>query len=290
MLENKPSLIIVGCGFLGKAAASLFSSQGYSVLGIVRTPLIEKLPTENGYSLLSCDITDSSAVDLLTEKVPSDSLLIYSVSSGKGGSDSYAAIYRDGLKRLLKSWKPKQVLFVSSTSVYGQKQGEVVTESSPAEPERETGNILLEAEKIALQAGGIVARLSGIYGPGRSVLLRKFLEGTATLENGGVRLINQIHRDDAAAALWCLIKSEKASGIYNVTDDTPASQKDVYGWIAEALKKPLPPPGPADFNRKRGWTSKRLSNEKLHALGWAPQFPSYREALPKLLEELVSNN
>jgi nucleoside-diphosphate-sugar epimerase len=290
MLENKPSLIIVGCGFLGKAAASLFSSQGYSVLGIVRTPLTGKPPTENGYSLLSCDITDSSAVDLLTEKIPSDSFLIYSVSSGKGGSDSYAAIYRDGLKRLLKSWKPKQALFVSSTSVYGQKQGEVVTESSPTEPERETGTILLEAEKVALQAGGIVARLSGIYGPGRSVLLRKFLEGTATLENGGVRLINQIHRDDAAAALLCLMKSEKASGIYNVTDDTPASQKDVYGWIAEALKKPLPPPGPADFNRKRGWTSKRLSNEKLHALGWAPQFPSYREALPKLLEELVSKN
>jgi nucleoside-diphosphate-sugar epimerase len=176
---------------------------------------------------------------------------------------------------------------VSSTSVYGQKDGEIVTESSSAEPDRETGRILLEAEKIALQSGGVVARLSGIYGPGRSMLLRKFLEGTATLENGGGRLINQIHRDDAASALFCLMTHENASGIYNVTDDTPASQREVYAWISEALQKPLPPPGPADLNRKRGWTSKQISNEKLHTLGWAPQFPSYREALPELIEEIL---
>ncbi|MFZ4116290.1 MAG: NAD-dependent epimerase/dehydratase family protein [Chthoniobacterales bacterium] len=285
MLEKKNSIIIVGCGFLGKAAASLFSSQGYSVLGIARNPITEDYSKEHAFSLLSCDITNPSAVEALREQIPPEAFLIYSVSSGKGGSDTYGAVYREGFRRVLETWKPKQALFVSSTSVYGQAKGETVTESSPTEPDRETGRILLEAEKIALASGGLVARLSGIYGPGRSVLLQKFLEGTAILENGGTRFINQIHRDDAAAALFHLVTTSAATGIYNVTDDTPATQQTVYSWIAEALHKPLPHSGPADLNRKRGWTSKRISNQKLRATGWIPQFPSYREALPELLDD-----
>lgn len=283
MLEKKTPLIIVGCGFLGKAAASLFLSQGYPVTGIVRSLVAENLPLADSFSLLSCDITDCAQVQALSKKIPSDALLIYSVSSGKQGSDRYAAIYRDGLKRIIELWKPKKVLFASSTSVYSQVHGEIVTESSPAKPERETGLILLEAENITLQSGGLVARLSGIYGPGRSMLLSKFLEGRATLENGGTRLINQIHRDDAAAALFHLITEVTTSGIYNVTDDTPATQYDVYAWIAAALHQPLPPSGPADYDRKRGWTSKRVSNQKLRAAGWTPRFSSYYEALPELL-------
>lgn len=284
MLFQQSDVIIVGCGFLGKAAAQLFSSQGYSVLGIVRSTVPESSSSHNGsFSLLSCDVTDCSSVQSLTQKVPSEALLIYSVSSGKGGSDAYAAIYRDGFQRVLELWKPKRAIFVSSTSVYAQGEGEKVTESSPTEPNRETGRILLEAEKIALKSNGLVARLSGIYGPGRSVLLKKFLDGTAILEEGGFRWINQIHRDDAAQALFHLATTLAASGIYNVSDNTPATQGDVYQWIADALGKPLPPTGPADYNRKRGWTSKRVSNEKLRMTGWTPHFSSYRDALPELL-------
>jgi nucleoside-diphosphate-sugar epimerase len=288
MLEKKTPIIIVGCGFLGKAAAALFSSQGYSVIGMGRSPLMEDFSTTDSFSFLSCDITNAAQVETMAHRIPSQASLIYSVSSGKGGEDAYAAIYRDGLERVIASWRPTRVLFVSSTSVYSQTQGELVTESSPAEPERQTGRILLEAEKIALASSGLVARLSGIYGPGRSVLLRKFLEGSAVLENGGMRLINQIHRDDAACALFQLITQEGTSGIYNVSDDSPATQHDVYEWIAKFLERPLPPLGPADYNRKRGWTSKRISNKKLRATGWSPRFVSYREALPELLKDSSS--
>jgi nucleoside-diphosphate-sugar epimerase len=142
---------------------------------------------------------------------------------------------------------------------------------------------LLEAEKIALAGGGIVARLAGIYGPGRSVLLKKFLEGSAVLEAGGNRWINQIHRDDGARALLQLAQNEAAAGIYNVCDDTPTTQREIYGWIADFLNRPLPPEGPADLNRKRGWTSKRISNARLRALGWIPRYPGYRDALPELV-------
>jgi len=207
------------------------------------------------------------------------------VSSGKGGAETYAAVYLEGLRRVLGLWKPERIIFVGSTSVYAQTDGSVVTEESPAEPDRETGRILLEAEGLALSSGGSVARLSGIYGPGRSVLLRKFLSGEAVLEEGGGRWINQIHRDDAAEALVCLADPSTPPGIYNVTDDTPATQSALYGWMSEATGRSLPPEGPADRDRKRGWTSKRISNAKLRKTGWTPAYPSYREALPFLLQE-----
>jgi hypothetical protein len=73
-----------------------------------------------------------------------------------------------------------------------------------------------------------------------------------------------------------------------VSDDSPATQHDVYEWIAKFLERPLPPLGPADYNRKRGWTSKRISNKKLRVTGWSPRFVSYREALPELLKDSSS--
>lgn len=225
-------------------------------------------------------------MEALTPRVKGVPLAIYCVSSGRGGAETYEAVYREGLRRILGSWKPGKIIFVSSTSVYSQTDGSWIDEASPALPDRETGRILLEAETLALAAGGSVARLSGIYGPGRSVLLRKFLADEALLEEGGVRWINQIHRDDAASALAKLSDPSVTPGIYNVTDDTPVIQRDIYGWMTEILDRPLPPEGPADMNRKRGWTSKRISNRKLRATGWAPRYPSYRDALPQLLSAM----
>ena len=210
-------------------------------------------------------------------------IVVHCASSGRGGADAYRAVYRDGLENLRDAFSPGRLIFTGSTSVYSQVDGGWVTEDSPAEPDRETGRVLLEAEKVALEAGGVVARLAGIYGPGRSVLLKKFLEGSAVLEAGGNRWINQIHRDDGALALLRLAQHEEAAGIYNVCDDTPTTQREIYGWIADHLNRPLPPEGPADLNRKRGWTSKRISNARLRSLGWSPRYPGYRDALGELV-------
>lgn len=281
-LGSQKNVIVLGCGFLGKAAALLFASRGWQATGIAR----HMLPSEENFSSLVCDITDLEAVQKITPLVTSPALLIYAVSSGKGDADTYASLYRDGLQRVMEAWRPEKTIFVSSTSVYAQTAGEIVTELSPTQPERATSRLLLEAESIALDAGGIVARFSGIYGPGRSVLLKKFLNNTAVVEEGGHRWINQIHRDDGAEALWALGTTQRASGIYIVSDDTPIMQHDLYAMMAAYYKKPLPPQGPRDLDRKRGWTSKRLSNARLKSLGWHPFFPSYRDALPTLTSSL----
>jgi nucleoside-diphosphate-sugar epimerase len=284
-LNDKGFIIIVGCGFLGKATAQLFLHHGHRVVGIVRSEASreELLEQSLSFDILCCDVTNKEAVEKIAPELRQASLMIYAVSSGRGDAETYAAVYRDGLKNALDAWQPKSLIFVSSTSVYAQTQGEIVTESSPTEPDRATSRMLLEAEAVAISKGGSVARFSGIYGPGRSVLLKKFLSKEARLEEGGARWMNQIHRDDGAQALYHLGASSVSPGIYNVTDDTPSTQREVYQWISGYLQQPLPPIGPADLNRKRGWTSKRISNKKLRDTGWAPQFPSYREALPFLV-------
>ena len=275
-------MVIAGCGFLGEAAAFLFSESGSRVLGLCATQKTVARLAGKPFEVRAADIT--GRLSEIPPEWETPDLLIHCASSGRGGADEYRAIYRDGLANLLEFFAPRRVIFTGSTSVYAQEDGEWVDENSPAEPPRETGRILLEAEALALAAGGIVARLAGIYGPGRSVYLRKFLEGTAALEAGGSRWTNQIHRDDAACALKFLANPAVPAGVFNVCDDSPATQRDLYGWIAGFLNKPLPPEGPRDPDRKRGWTSKRVSNAKLRSTGWVPRFASYRDALPSLGE------
>jgi len=211
-------------------------------------------------------------------------VVVHCASSGGGGAEAYRAVYRDGLERVLGAFAPRRGGFVSSTSVYAQDDGSRVDEDSPAEPMVETGKVLLEAERIALAAGGLVARLGGIYGPGRAVYLQRFLEGSAVLEDGGGRFINLVHRDDGAAALVRLAGIPDAAGIFNVVDGTPATQREIYGWLAEFFGRPLPPEDPADPRRKRGLNSKRVENTRLRNTGWVPQFPSYQSAIQKLAE------
>lgn len=273
-------IVIAGCGFLGESTAGLFLEAGWRVLGLCSTQESAARLVDRPFSVAVVDISKRLAVPAGWER---PDVVVHCASSGRGGVDAYRAVYRDGLAHLRDAFSPKRLIFTGSTSVYSQVDGGWVTEESPAEPDRETGRVLLDAEKIALESGGIVARLAGIYGPGRSVLLKKFLDGSAVLEAGGHRWINQIHRDDGARALFCLAGEPAAAGVYNVCDDTPVSQHGVYGWIAEFLNRPLPPEGPADMNRKRGWTSKRISNARLRSLGWSPRFPSYRDALPMLI-------
>lgn len=274
-----PSLLIAGCGFLGEAAADFFSATGWRVAALTASgESATRLGETKPYPVLAADI----GADLGTTRADLGAFdfIVHCASSGRGGAEAYERVYVGGVRRLRQAFPEARLLFTGSTSVYAQTDGSWVDEASPAEPDRETGRRLLEAERIALAEGGNVLRLAGIYGPGRSVLLRKFREGSAVLEAGGGRWINQIHRDDAVGALAAVMERGLRGEVYNVADNQPATQREVYGWIAEFLDAPLPPEGPADLNRKRGWTSKRVSNARLRALGWAPAFPRYRDALP----------
>ena len=284
-----PRIVIAGCGFVGLATARLFHGAGWEVLGLTHSIESAKALSPEPFATASCDIADLAALKLVAGKFGRQpDAIIHCASSGRGGADAYRSVYLEGARHLLDALAPKRILFTSSTSVYAQTDGGWVTEESPAEPSRETGRILRETEGLVLAHGGIVARLAGIYGPARSVLLRKFFSGEAVIEGDGRRYVNQIHRDDIASAL-CVLIERGAAGIHNVCDDQPATQCEIYQWLATRFARPLPPTGPIVPNRKRGWTSKRVSNARLRSLGWAPKFPNFFDAVQNdpLLELLA---
>jgi nucleoside-diphosphate-sugar epimerase len=265
-------LLLIGHGYLGQAVAREFREGGWEVLPV---------SLSGGDGALACDIGNVESV----RKLPAADFIVHCAASGRGGAEAYQQVYVDGCRNLTETFPGTPLLFTSSTSVYAQTDGSVVTEESPAIPDRETGNLLLAAEQITLAAGGTVARLSGIYGPGRSVILKKFLGGEAVIEEDGRRLLNQIHRDDAARAIFHLATT-RDTGVFNVSDSTPLSQLTCYQKLAGIFQKPLPPNGPRDLNRKRGWTHKQVSNAKLRALGWEPRFPSFLDAAPSVAASL----
>ena len=88
-------------------------------------------------------------------------------------------------------------------------------------------------EKLVLEKDGIIVRLAGIYGPQRSALLSKFLNGTATIDPNNDRFVNQVHRDDIASALFLLLnRAQTSAQIYNVVDDELILQSECYRWLA----------------------------------------------------------
>ena len=265
-------LLLIGHGYLGQAITREFRQHGWDVTTVALS---------GGDGSVACDIGDPEAV----KKLPPADFIVHCAASGRGGADAYQHVYVGGCRNLAAAFPGTPLLFTSSTSVYAQTDGSIVTEDSPAIPDRETGSLLLEAERITLAAGGIVARLAGIYGPGRSVILKKFLGGEAVIEEDGRRFLNQIHRDDAARAIFHLATSG-ANGIFNVSDSTPLSQLACYEKLAEIFSRPLPASGPRDLNRKRGWTHKQVSNGKLRATGWLPDYPAFTAAAASVAKTL----
>lgn len=263
-------VLVVGAGYLGEEILRVFRKEAWEAVGA---------SLSGGGGLLACDVSDRESVASL----PDADAVVHCAASGRGGAEAYERVYVRGCENLVRRYPEARMVFTSSSSVYGQKNGEAVTEESPTEPDRETGVLLLKAERIVTDAGGAVARLAGIYGPERSVLLRKFLSGEAVIEEDGRRFINQIHRDDAARAVFHLMTLDDfpAREVFNVVDSVTMSQLEVYRGLAEIFGKELPPSGPRDLNRKRGWTHKDVSNAKLRGTGWEPEFPGFLEAVDR---------
>jgi len=282
-------VLIAGCGYVGRELARLFANHGWETTGLVRSMESVRRLSEEPFRAIACNLADPVETTTLLPTFKGIDLIVHCASSGHGGAESYEQVYLAGTRNLLELG-PAKFIFTSSTSVYPQNRDEWISEENPAQPERETGKILRQAEELALShVNGYVARLSGIYGPDRSIILKRFFENSAIIEGDGGRIMNQIHRDDAAGALYFLGDTVSLPGIYNVTDDTPLSQKECYAWLAAHFKRPLPPSGPIDTNRKRGVTSKRVSNAKLKGIGWQPRFTSFMQAVeedPLLLANL----
>jgi nucleoside-diphosphate-sugar epimerase len=290
-MSSDPPILIAGCGYLGQALAHQALARGIKAAGICRSEASALSLEEAGIPALVADLTDPASLAAAAEKWPRDTAVVHCAASGRGGAgDAYRAVYLEGMRNLRTAFPDAlRLLFTSSTSVYPQTDGSIVTEDSPANPERETGRVLRQTEDETLAAGGTVVRLAGLYGPERSVLLRKFLEGEAVIAvraeapaTPDGRWVNQVHRDDAASAILFLLTSGGTDGagkVYNVSDSTPMLQRTIYGELSRRFDRSPPPEAPPDAGRKRGWTHKRVDAARLRTLGWQPRFPSWFDAL-----------
>ena len=272
-----PRVLIAGCGYVGKATALLFQKSDWEVEAWTRSRDSAEQLSELPLVSRAVDIADRDQVLAFAGKFDR---IIHCASSRGGDAAEYRRVYLEGARNLLDVFAETPVLFTSSTSVYAQRDGSWVTESDPAEPLHESGQILRETEELVLDHDGIVARLAGIYGPGRSFLLQQVLAGKAVIDPERDRFVNQVHRDDIAAALF-LIAQRAAAGIYNVVDDQPILLSECYKWLAAELHLPTPSIGAAIRSRKRGDSNKRVSNKRLRALGWAPRYGTFQEAMRK---------
>jgi nucleoside-diphosphate-sugar epimerase len=269
-------ILIAGCGYVGQAAAKLFHIAGWSVEGWTKSESQVVRP----YRLRSVDLSDAHQV---AEAAGEFDAIVHCASTRGGDAQAYCRIYFDAAQNLIRTFPNSTILFTSSTSVYAQQDGEWVTEESETKPVRDTSRILLQVEKLVLENNGIVMRLAGIYGPGRSALLDKFLNGRSGVEKD--YFVNQVHRDDIATAMFLLLGDQSSpTGIFNVSDGNPISANDCYRWLAERLGARTPAaasPTSPSLERKRGNTNKRVSNAKMRDFGWRIRFPTFAEGMER---------
>ncbi len=278
-------VLIVGCGYVGLPLGKELARQGHEVFGLRRSALAETEMKAAGIRPLHADITKLDEL----KRLPRDfDWVVNCTASGGGGAEDYRKIYLEGNRNLI-AWlagSPLQkFIYTSSTSVYGQNDGSVVTEKSPAEPAAETAMVLVEAEQLLLTAalplnrppatfspsGGegrdegasavagrttngqdrtvfpaVILRVAGIYGPARGHWFKQFLRGEARIESDGSRWLNMIHRDDLIGVIMAALERGTPGEIYNAADNEPVTQLKFFEWLAAELQKPLPPRVAAD--------------------------------------------
>ncbi|MGD9584063.1 MAG: NAD-dependent epimerase/dehydratase family protein [Lysobacterales bacterium] len=265
-------LLLAGCGDLGARIGLLLAKAGAQVFALSRRclappPLIA----------VPGDVGDPQTLASLPGSIET---LVYCLSPDERSEAAYHRVYVVGLRNLLAALLPARprVLFISSTAVYGADDGRPLDETSDCAPTSFNGRLLLEAEAIALAAhpDSLVLRLGGIYGPGRESLVRAAL-GTGAAPSPAGQIGNRIQVEDAARAACHLLRGGHR-GVFNGVDDRPASSAEVIAWIATQLGRT------ASVQRVAGApTGKAVSNARLRATGFVPEYPDYRQGYGALL-------
>ncbi|WP_460119669.1 SDR family oxidoreductase [Pseudomonas sp. S2_C03] len=281
---SAPSVLIAGCGDVGSRLASRLLKFGWEVHGLRRN--VARLP--EGVIGVAGDLFNKECP--ATWPIGAVDYLVYCAAATDHDEAGYRAAYIQGLQHVLE-WlndygqAPKRLVFVSSSSVFGQQNGEWVNETSPAVATGYSGQVMLEAEQVALSSGfpASIVRLTGIYGPGREWLLTQVRRGYRVVTEPPL-YGNRIHVDDAAGLIAFLLEADHRGvaldDVYIGVDDAPAPLADVVGWLREYLGVTEW----ADDASVRRTGSKRCSNARAKALGWTPKYPSFREGYAAILE------
>jgi nucleoside-diphosphate-sugar epimerase len=267
--------LIIGCGYLGLVVAKAWLAAGHRVIATTRQVGRFAELQAHGIEPVLANVLDPHSLRAL----PAVSTVLYSVGLDRSTGDAMRTVYVDGLSNVLAALpRPDRFLYVSSTSVYGQKHSEEVDEGAVTEPCEESGRVVLEAEMLLQERlpEAIVLRFAGIYGPGRLLSIAAIKSGTA-LARDPDRLLNLIHVEDGARAIVAADERGHPGCIYNVSDGHPVTRREFYTSLARLVH--APPPQFTPLRTSDGACRRIVNRKMLDALGVELRYPAYSAGL-----------
>ena len=288
LTQLPPHLLVFGGGYVGRAVALEATRRGGRAVATSRDP--ERRATLIAEGIEAVDPGDAGA---LADAVAQATAIVVTASPDADGCPGARALVP---ALTAAAAYPDWIGYISSTAVYGDRDGGWVFEGDALNASSVEGARRVRAEQDWLDAGrgmGLTVqlfRLPGIYGPGRSVI-DKLRDGTARLVRKPGQIFNRIHVDDIVSGLFASMAHPRPGAAYNLVDDEPAPADVVNAWAAEQMGLPRPPevcwtdPSVSAMSRRFYLDSKRVSNARAKAeLGWAPMYPTYREGLTPLMK------
>ena len=282
------NVLIVGCGYLGLRCADRWLATGANVAALTRSPGRAAEMRGRGIDPFVGDVQEAESL----RGRPASDVRLYAVGYDRGSGASKQAVYVDGLRNVLHAVRGRagRIIYVSSSSVYGQESGEWIDENSPTEPRTEGGRICLDAEQLLAREADAQSlpwctlRLTGLYGPGRVLAIVYDLRRRAPLAGSGDAWLNLIQIEDAAMAVTEVAASRPRERLYLVTDDQPVQRREYYAQLAELVGAPPPEFDPERAPRHGTGLNKRCLNRRFkREFGIAWRYPTIETGLPAAL-------
>jgi nucleoside-diphosphate-sugar epimerase len=269
-------IVIIGCGYVGKAIAKRWTKQGHQVTATTTSP--EKVP-ELETIAERVIIANGDNIEVLGQVIEGQEVVLLSIAARSRTPAGYKQTYLETAQNLVTALKQnqsvKQLIYTASYAVLGDKQGIWIDETAAVAPANENGEILLETERVLLGAARkqlkiCLLRIAGIYGPGRE-LIKIFRSWSGTTRPGtGKDYTNWVHLEDIVGSLE-LIQSQELEGIYHLANDTPLTTQEFYDRLFQAHGLPS-----VTWDNNTEWKrayNLRLSNQKLKAAGLKLVYP-----------------
>ena len=254
--------LVVGCGYLGTRVARRWLAAGDRVFGITRSQARAAELAAIGITPVVYDVTaapDSPQVQSL-HSLPAFDTVFWAVGFDRASGTTHHDVHVAGMARLLDTLTgAPRVILSSSTGVWGDEGGGVVTEDTPTNPSREAGRVLVEAEsrlRSHAKGPGVALRFAGLYGPDRLPRLDDLKAGRPIAADPDSWL-NLIHIDDAAKVVCALASAATPRPLYVVSDGHPVLRRDWYGHLAAITGSPSPTWEPS-MPKARGGADKRV--------------------------------
>ena len=282
---DETRLVVFGLGYSGRAIAALARESGFAVTVTSRTPGQQTPPAD--VAVIGFDDAER-AIGQAT----------HLVSTAAPGEEGDPVLLRFGAA-IAVATSVRWIGYLSTTGVYGDRQGGWVSEATPAAPGSPRSKRRVAAEqawaRLAERCAVDLFRLAGIYGPGRS-MLDDLREGTARRVIAPGHAFGRIHRDDIAQAVVAAARQPRGPGlrVLNLVDDEPAESAHVVEEAAALLGIEPPPAVPLEEAVQRMspmarsfWAENRkIANTATKAaLGIAWRYPTFREGLRGILAE-----